>query len=95
MLWARLRLLGRCAGIALALLAAGACYAARVNIYELMFHPAGAPQYVPADRASLDSDDMVIAVRIDNEMRAYPIREMAYHHVVNDTLAAEPIAATY
>jgi hypothetical protein len=27
--------------------------------------------------------------------RAYPIREMAYHHLVNDAPAGEPIVATY
>ncbi len=31
--------------------------------------------------------------RIDS--RAYPIRELAYHHVVNDTVGGVPIAVTY
>jgi hypothetical protein len=26
---------------------------------------------------------------------AYPIRQLAYHHVVNDLVSGEPIAATY
>ena len=32
------------------------------------------------------SNDMVIAVSLGGESRAYPIREMGYHHVVNDRL---------
>jgi hypothetical protein len=60
-----------------------------------MFHPAGTPQFVSADQAKLDRDDMMLAVSIDRLNRAYPIREMAYHHVINDTLAGEPIVATY
>jgi hypothetical protein len=38
---------------------------------------------------------MVIAVAVNGVNRAYPIREMAYHHVVNDTVGGEPVAATY
>ncbi len=37
--------------------------------------------------AAVDKDDMVLAVQINSESRAYPIREMAYHHVVNDTVS--------
>jgi hypothetical protein len=29
------------------------------------------------------------------EARAYPVRALAYHHVVNDIVAGEPIVATY
>jgi hypothetical protein len=94
-LWSRLRTGARIAAVAFAMLAAAACYASRVNVYELMFHPAGTPQFVSADRAKIDKDDMMLAVNIDHTRRAYPIREMAYHHIVNDTLAGEPIVATY
>jgi hypothetical protein len=38
---------------------------------------------------------MVIAVRFGTDTRAYPIREMAYHHVVNDVVDGVPIAVTY
>jgi hypothetical protein len=93
--WPRLRTGARIAAIALVVLAAAACYASRVNVYELMFHPAGTPHFVSADHAKLDGDDMMLVVSIDRLKRAYPIREMAYHHIINDTLAGEPIVATY
>ena len=38
---------------------------------------------------------MVIAVTLDRESRAYPIREMGYHHIVNDRLNSLPIVVTY
>ena len=39
---------------------------------------------------------MVLAVRLSGERpMPYPIREMAYHHVVNDVVGREPIVATY
>jgi hypothetical protein len=66
-----------------------------VNPYEHMFHPLGAPHYVTAQQAAVDANDMVIAVTLRGESRAYPIREMGYHHVVNDRLHQLPIVVTY
>ena len=79
---------------ALAMGIAGA-FLVRLNVYELMFHPIDAPQFDTADRVKVDPDDMVIAVRVNDVHRAYPVREMAYHHVVNDRVRNEPIVATY
>jgi len=42
---------------------------------------------VPADR--------VIGVRLAGQARAYPLRLLVWHEVVNDTLAGVPIAVTY
>lgn len=66
-----------------------------VNVYELMFHPIESPAVQPAQQAKIDGDDMVIAVNMHGEARAYPIREMAYHHIVNDVIAGQPIVSTY
>jgi hypothetical protein len=60
-----------------------------------MFHPIGAPQVEPAALAKVDPDDMVIAVKLNGSARAYPIREMGYHHIANDWVGGEPIVATY
>jgi hypothetical protein len=38
---------------------------------------------------------MVMAVRLGNNARAYPISQMAYHHILNDVVADIPIAVTY
>jgi Protein of unknown function (DUF3179) len=78
-----------------ALLAVAGAFLARVNVYEIMFHPVDSPRFGSAEKAGIDSDDMVIAVDVRGARRAYPIREMAYHHVVNDAPAGEPIVATY
>lgn len=42
---------------------------------------------VPADR--------VIGVEINGEARCYPVRMLAWHEVVNDTVGGVPIAVTY
>lgn len=67
----------------------------RVNVYELMFHPDTHPQFGPAAQAKVDADDKVLAVKLNGSARAYPIRSIAYHHVINDFLGREPIVATY
>lgn len=67
----------------------------RVNIYELMFHPVDQLVFVSQNQVKLDPGEMVIAVNFNGAARAYPIRSMSYHHVVNDVVAGRPITATY
>ncbi len=43
----------------------------------------------------LVSGDRVIGVTINGEARAYPLRILNYHEIVNDTVGGEPIAVTY
>jgi len=74
---------------------AAAALLSRINIYELMFHPAGTPVVAAATESKLDGGEMVIAVKVDGAARAYPIRSMSYHHIYNDVVAGEPIVATY
>ena len=68
---------------------------ARVNIYEIMFHPIEHSTFTAAAQVKLDPDEKVIAVLVNGEARAYPIRSMAYHHVINDMVGRVAIAATY
>jgi hypothetical protein len=72
-----------------------AAVSAWINPYEHMFHPLGEPSYIVAQQASVGTSDMVIAVTRGGESRAYPIREMGYHHLVNDRLHGLPIVVTY
>ena len=68
---------------------------ARVNVYELMFHPIDHPAFVAASEVKLDKDDKLIVVKIGGSARAYPIRTMGYHHVVNDVVGGTALVATY
>ena len=68
---------------------------ARVNIYELMFHPDDRPSFAAVSRTKLDKDEKVIAIKIGGAARAYPIRNISYHHVINDVLDKVAIVATY
>ena len=68
---------------------------ARVNYFEWMFHPVRSPQFQAETQSKLDAAEMIMAVRLGNDARAYPISEMAYHHIVNDTVGTVPVAVTY
>jgi hypothetical protein len=69
---------------------------ARVNVYEdLMFHPVDHPEFAAVADARLDPNDQLIVVKIGGSARAYPVREMGYHHVVNDVVGGTALVATY
>ena len=81
--------------MAAVLLVFGFAGLSRVNVYEIMFHPMGQPAFASIADTKLDGDEMVIAVKLGDEARAYPIRSVSYHHVVNDVVGGVPIVATY
>jgi uncharacterized BrkB/YihY/UPF0761 family membrane protein len=68
---------------------------ARVNVYELRFHAIDHASYAAASRVKLDKDEQVLAVKIGASTRAYPIRSLSYHHMVNDVMDTVAIVATY
>lgn len=81
-------------GVGLCLVAIAAVMS-RVDYFEWMFHPVAAPGFQSVQETKLDAGEMVMAVRFGNDARAYPIRAMAYHHVVNDVVNGVPITVTY
>jgi hypothetical protein len=89
------RTLRRFASAAGMLMVGAAALLARVNVYELMFHPIDRMTFSPVSSSKLGPGEKVIAIRIGDEARAYPVRGMSYHHIVNDRLGGVPIAATY
>jgi hypothetical protein len=55
------------------------------------------PTYVSVEAADswLQPQEAVIMVRVDGAARAYPIRILMWHEIVNDTLGGKPVAVTY
>jgi Protein of unknown function (DUF3179) len=88
-IWSRIMLVG------MTLVATAGAVLTHVNIFEKMFHPYDVLSFGSADSVKVDSDDKVLAVRVGEDARAYPIRTMGYHHIVNDTVGGAPIAVTY
>lgn len=69
--------------------------ASRADIYQLIFHPLGRPSFAPVAETLLDPREKVMVVSLNGTVRAYPVRGVAYHHVVNDVVAGVPLAVTY
>jgi hypothetical protein len=69
---------------------------ARQNHFEWMFNPLPDPTYAPATLVDfVDDRDMVVAVEIGGEAVAWPVRQMAYHHIVEDKVGGVPVVSTY
>lgn len=69
---------------------------ARQNHFEWMFNPLPNANYVKIDEAGfVGNEDIVLAVESNGEAVAYPVRLMAYHHLVDDVVGGTPIVATY
>lgn len=69
---------------------------ARQNHFEWMFNPLPNVSFAKASDASFVADnDQVLGVHINGEAAAYPIRQIAYHHVIQDEVGGVAIAATY
>jgi uncharacterized protein DUF3179 len=69
---------------------------ARQNHFEWMFNPLPDPTYAPAALVDFVGDrDMVVAVEIGGDAVAWPVRQMGYHHIVQDKVGGVPVVATY
>lgn len=67
----------------------------RLNYFEWMFHPVDSVELEAESASKLGNPEMILAIRFADDARAYPIREMAYHHIVNDVVGGVPVAVTY
>lgn len=69
---------------------------ARQNHFEWMFNPLKDARFAKVSETDfLTDDEMVLAVKINNDAVAFPVRQMAYHHIAQDVVGGTPITATY
>lgn len=69
---------------------------ARQNHFEWMFAPLPDARFVRSASADFVApQDMVLAVALNGDAVAYPVRQLAYHHLVEDAVDKVPIVATY
>jgi hypothetical protein len=60
------------------------------------FVPLDNPLFLSAaDSSSFPEDEMVLAMEWKGESRAYPMRMLWFHHIVNDTIAERPFLITF
>ena len=54
------------------------------------------PAFQPAGEVTwLEDDEPVLSLTVGEETRAYPLRVMTWHEIVNDTVGGVPVAVTY
>ena len=60
------------------------------------FVPLDDPEFVSAsDATGLTDQSLVLGLEWKGEARAYPLRMIAYHHIVNDTVRGDPLLVTF
>lgn len=69
---------------------------ANQNHFEWMFRPPVKAGFsTPAEASFLKDEDRVLGVEINGEAAAYPIRALAYHHLVHDQVGGVDVVVTY
>jgi Protein of unknown function (DUF3179) len=95
-LWRGARWWTRIALVLVPVILVAAAWAARQNIYERMFRPLPQTASIAASAANwVAPTDPVLVVAIGADAAAYPVRQIAYHHVAHDVVGGVPIVATY
>jgi len=90
------RVLARIGGVVAVGVIALMAWAARQNHFEWMFAPLPGPGFVRAAQADfVEPEDVVLTVSLEGGAVAFPVRQLAYHHVVEDSVGGVPIVATY
>ncbi len=54
-----------------------------------------APVFIKAQQASLKADDRILGVRENGIAKAYPIKILNFHEIVNDNFNGKPVVITY
>jgi hypothetical protein len=84
------------ATLSLLIVAVACSVLSRMNLLERVFAPARDAQTTAiADFHDIRDTDMVIGVVIGGQSRAYPVRYLAYHHLLNDQLGPTALLPTY
>ncbi len=95
-IWGSSRWVGRVLSLLLLVPSVAGAVVARKNLFEAMFAPLPDPRFVRAGEARFVAPgDMVLAVALGGDAVAYPVRQLSYHHLVQDSAGGAPIVATY
>jgi hypothetical protein len=90
------RVLGGASAVLLVGLAAGLAWFSFQNHFEWMFRPLEGARFTAAGDAAFVADaEPVMAVAVGGDAAAFPVRQLAYHHIVQDTVGGVPLVVTY
>jgi hypothetical protein len=94
--WRRSSLAGRFLLAGTCVIAVACVWFSRQNAFEWKFNPLAHAQYAAASDAKfVDPQDVVLAVSLAGDAAAYPVRQLAYHHLVQDVVGGVPLVVTY
>ncbi len=57
--------------------------------------PIEAPKFIEAAEAKLKDNEKIFGVSLKGEARAYPLRYLSWHEMLNDRIAGEPVTLSY
>ena len=83
-------------GLALLAVTLACAVLSQINLLEWVFPAARAAETAAiGEFHDVRDTDMVIGVVIGGQSRAYPVRYLAYHHMLNDRLGPTALLPTY
>ena len=53
------------------------------------------PKFISASESKINDNDFVLGLDYNGEVKAYPLKIMQYHEIVNEVINNEPIIVTY
>jgi hypothetical protein len=53
------------------------------------------PKFVSTEDAGLQDSDLILGLNINGDIRAYPLKILVWHEIVNDEVGGTPVAVTY
>lgn len=62
---------------------------------SMFLPPVAALTFASGPTAAVPAESIVLGVVVNGRPRAYPVRLLAYHHLVRDRIAGEPLLPTY
>ena len=95
-IWRGSRIVARIGSALVVLLLGAGAWLSRQDYFEWMFAPLPDARFVRVAAADfVQPNDLVITATLNGESVAYPVRQIAYHHLVEDAIGKVPIVATY
>ena len=94
--WSLGGLAGKLLSVPVLILLGLSAFVANTNLLEEVLPPLEAVSYIPAAEVDfIDPDDGLLRVESEGDVRAYPLRLLAFHHVVNTKIGGDPVVVSW
>jgi hypothetical protein len=94
--WTLGGLAGKLLSVPILILLGLSAFVANTNLLEEILPPLEAVTYIPVSEAKfIEPDDVLLRVRGESGERAFPLRLVAFHHVVNTKIGESPALVSW